>query len=1532
MPGAAASRARIADLVAARSAPTQDLARLHGSIADELGDLLGTALSLEADVPLVLLPVRVEVRSTADQAAIRVRIYPDTVHAEALDEGLSDDERAAGTSYWLTVWADGDVETPWPTLTAAVGATRAAWVAEALRPTNLDQRPGVPPVFPDPALRGTGAAVARTLPDRFFVRVEQDGAAPTTAHGRPIPDELPVGLGDRDDLTVLKIDGEDLPPIDESLRWLVDYARAEEVGMAVTVALPVAGRSIRRLVVYGVRAALEPQLGAQRLTRLIRSHRFTDGAEFLPQGTPTNNTDTARAAWSKRTRPGPPDLADRDVHDADNAFVTAAALAVDPSLLATLPHAAEHEQTRAAALNRLLWSTTWAEAIEHLTRAGRASEDRLDSVQLDAVRDHWIANVRGRGPLPALRLGRQPYGILPIVVTDPATWQPADDGVVETALIPFAAGSLRGLWQAATAGVPTVMGGSIDETLPRILGTDATLQALRVRTALSPDPTFETAMALTIPEFGDGTAGRQVARTAELVAGVADDVLQDTRLGAKTRALALPLVHESDIDFVKGLLEPDPPATKAQSVLQVLLGHAAVVERHARDREVDPGSFGLLREVVASSEADVDRQLLGGALEAVQGGAFDDGSIIDAAEQVARSVGRLDRNALADRHPIPALRPATTLQQIAGVQPRFGVLRRSPIGLQLVGEVFQRARWAAAFQEALRVLAATDSIDDRRLLLAETLDCCSHRLDAWLTSAATRRLASMRAGGVGGTNIGAYGWLEDIDLATPADAGMVDGLAVLDDGADGGFIHAPGLAHAAAAGVLRSGRLTHRRSDPASEPLDLDLSSTRTRDALALLDGMRRGQSLGALLGYRLERRLHERSGNGLELDRFIYVLRTLAPLRAGKLTDPGAPVAESLAASDVVDGLRLAELTPNDIAARLAQGPKDDRYIPPGSWNPPTSAELAAVQAAIVELDRTHDAVADVLLAESVYQLVTGNPTRAAAALDALAAGESVPPEPEVVRTPRSGVPIQHRLAVVIPQPPPTIAGWDRAAARASAEPSLEAWAEGALGDPSAIPLAVGDARTMADAGVCALDVLFDADGDSVGASTLAGRLRRTLPDLGADLSPLAFTWELAGMLRSIVATARPLDIADVGRPVTEGATGRAPDTVELLARADAATTRLEAVVGDAAAIAALAPIEVPVLDGLDPDERAAALAAHEQALVDQAAAADDVLGRLAPFGLRPPPAIASLDPTEAIAAIRALMDEAGRRVAAARTSIGPPAPATPLTAEQVAAVIGGIFGDGFVALPVLAAPGVGEADLWSGAVGASGVNALAGAEIRPWLVRMARSRAGVAAHGEGFLVREARGDRPVLRVVQSPAAAFGTWVGLPFPDGRPPTVPIASTVAEVVGAVRGSPGPDLGGALAGLVLDEWTEVVARRTLRTDPADPDAAPTLVDAITTGVALNANAPGARPPQTILIACSPDGADWSGDRLVGVIDEAMALARMRAVTLDQIPFVARYLPALYFRDWSLQGEPVIDWLAVATEYSAANVQAYTLAEG
>lgn len=1455
-------------------------------------------VDLAGNVPLVLLPVRVEVRSTPDQAALRVRIFPDTIHTESLDEGLSDRERAAGVKYWEAVWSDVHATEPWLALLKSVGARRAPWVAQALRPTNLAARPADAPLFPAVSPRSTRPAVARTLPDRFFVRVEQDGADPVTTEGAEIPDELPVGLADRSELTALTIDGMDLPPVDESLRWLVDYAEAQRVGMAVTVALPLPGHTVRRLVVYGVRGALDPAQGAARLERLLRSHRFTDGAEFVAQGTPTNNTESARTDWSRRTPPGPPDLAGDSAPGAGaNATVTAAALGVDPALLATLPRAHDGEQSRAAAFHTALWTTTWGDAIEHLTRGGRANGDeRLSSAGLDAVRDHWVEFVRGRGPLPVLRLGRQPYGVLPVVATN-GSWRPLRGGFVENRLVPFLDQQVRWMWREATAAVATVMNRPLDEALPEILGTDAALIGLRVRTALTPDSVFETAAALTLPDLGPHAAQKQVRNTLDVLAGVEIGPLDDAvSLGKKTRSLALPLVHETDTAFVAGLLEPEPAPMPHRSVLQVLLAHAAEVERHHRGSLAPPEMHGRLREATDGAHADFDRGLVFGALDAVfEAQAFDDPIVAEAAEHLTERLGRLDMHALADRHPIPALAPATIIEQVAGREPSFDRLR-SDLGIQLIGEIFHVARRAAAFRAALETISTISEPDERRLLLAETLDCCSHRLDAWITSAASLRLRDLRVSGARGTFLGAYGWLDNIELRTPTPAGQIEEAEVLHDGADGGYIHAPGLTQAATAGVLRSGRLTHRRGDPNDSALDIDLSSTRVRDAIALLDGMRRGQTLGALLGYRLERRLHERSGGPLELDRFIYVLRTLAPLRGGKLTEPGVAVQESLAASDVVDGLVLREIPWATVLDKLNRGPEDlPHYIPAGSWRPPEPDEADAVQAAIEELKRTLDAVADLLLAESVHQVVTGNPARAAAALDALGAGEAVPPEPDVVRTPRTGTSIQHRVAILVPEPPPAATpGWDTGAPRARAEPRLEVWAQGALGDPAFITVAVDRPETLADAGLAALDVLYDADGDAASTSSLGARLRGRL-GLGpeADLSPLARTWELAGMLRSLLATGRALDGADVGLPTQDDAVGRVPNGAEILARAAAAVDAL-------------------------------------------AAAADSVLGpdvtALAPFGI-PAPVVSDtlpLSEAEQGAAREALVAQARGRVTAAQLLLArtaPPPPAEPLAprvvAELAAQVLAAVFGAGFVAVPVLSAPPPGEADPWADAVGPSGVRARPGADIRPWLARAGTLRAATGAYGETLLVREAVGGRPLLRVVQTPAGGYGTWAGREFPDSRPPLVPLAAMVAEVTG----DPEPDLAGAVAGVVLDEWSEVVPQQLKRGDPANPE----FVNVTTTGVALNANAPGARPPQAILVALSPDGGAWTGERLVAVLDETRVLAQMRCVTLEQVPFVARYLPALYFRDWSLQGEPAIDWNVVSSVYDQDSVTKFLQVE-
>lgn len=163
-------------------------------------------------------------------------------------------------------------------------------------------------------------------------------------------------------------------------------------------------------------------------------------------------------------------------------------------------------------------------------------------------------------------------------------------------------------------------------------------------------------------------------------------------------------------------------------------------------------------------------------------------------------------------------------------------------------------------------------------LAVESLDACSRRLDAWVASLAVRRLDELRQACPTEIRLGGYGWLEDVRPApgswqpVPTPAGVTG--PVFQSADNMGFVQAPSLAHAATAAILRSGYLSHR-GEGAGNPFAVDLSSDRVRRAEWLLDGVRQGQPIGALLGYQFERRLHEGG-----LDQYIGRFRTLAGVK----------------------------------------------------------------------------------------------------------------------------------------------------------------------------------------------------------------------------------------------------------------------------------------------------------------------------------------------------------------------------------------------------------------------------------------------------------------------------------------------------------------------------------------------------------------------------------------------------------------------------------------------------------------------------
>ncbi|NKE48599.1 hypothetical protein HB662_27775 [Roseomonas frigidaquae] len=1469
-------------LRAAAAAQVTDRLRLEEAARLALGQLGARIDPCDADpaVPLLLLPVRIETRYTADRTALRVRLFPDDVHVDRLERGLSEAERAAGLAWWTAAWrgAEAEQEAAWRGLVERVGRARAAWVGEATRPANLAARATEAPAFPATlAPAGIGGA-ARLLPDRFRVVALQAGQ-PSEATGNQIPALLPAALVPTEEATLVEAGGVRLAPGTE---WIADYERALELGLAVTVPLARRGAPVDQLFAFGLRRSLGAEEAAAELTDLLRAHRFGAGLALVRQGTPTNNGEAARAAWQRRPDPQRPALDPPAVAEGSAAAVLAAALGLDPAVLAGLEGAEAREQPAARAANTALWNASWGSFLDRINSVGQAGAALSDDMR-EAGRRLHRDHVRGRGPLPTLRIGHQPYGLLPAGALD-GPWVATPGDAFEKGLAQILRRA-RGWWRGGIGRVPRPAPGTPPEAMRDALGTAPVSFAVFVRQVLS-----EEATGLGIRASGGDP--QEMLLEAALEQAIWHDLvnLSSPRsrigfLGRQDRHLPLPHVAEDDPAFIAALLEQR--AGQPNSLLQALLA----ISMDAALLEVRATAGQRVMEVFNRVAPTLDpplRERVAGLARRVESIAPQVAPVA-AAETLAAVAAELRvASGIAERPTLRAFQPvATTTSSFAelATQAKSSGVAATFDRFALQGWFEAQARMAE-LRGALAELAQVP-LDQRRLLLSETLDTASHRLDAWVTALVERRRVAMRAARPRGVQIGAYGWVE----------GIVPGRGRQ---ADGGFIHAPSLAHAATAGVLRSAWMQQQAAG-GEGAFAIDLGSMRVRRALELIDGMRQGQPLGALLGYRVERVMHEGGAA-----RLVRSLRAVAPLTQGRLTDrdaaadeAGRAAQEAVAAANVVDGVLLVTgWNAEAVVARLSQRPADNPYLT-GDWPPVSAAERATLERAVAEAQDALDAVGDLLMAESVHQLVQGNLARAGAALDAAGNGEAPAPVPQVVTTPAEGLPVAHRLMLgVLGAPPAPAAGWDASRPRAAAEPALEAWAAARLGDPATIVVgaaADGTPLTLAAAGRAALDLLYDA-ADRAGFDQ---RLRAALPDLPPE-APLAEApkpgWApglraigdvhaLATALRGLLSAGRPALPIDLGVPNLPVA--RQVDPAWL----SAAEARLRA---------ALAGLE----------DRAEALDSQIEAGAPAAQVRDAMEG-LAGFGIVAP-GFSRADVLAGgggdLGAVAELaLAEAARRIGTAEAAL-----ARPASAASLAEAAEAIFGEGFRLLPMLApAP---AADGWDEALAAPPPGATRAA-ARRWLADAASVRDGARRLAEAILLAEVTGAPPMLRIAQQAGPGPeppARWIGLPLGEGEPtPGTPVVAWMLDLLGA------PDPAASVGALVLDEWVETLPLRARAGAPKPGEPPPAPRPRVTTGVAFHAAAPNARAPNAWLLAVPPDPARrWDSAALLTTLRETLELAKLRGVVLEHTVGAAALLPALYTRTASLQGEPVLRLGALA----------------
>lgn len=755
----------------------------------------------------VLLPVRIETRFGPGDH-LRVRIVPDEPWFTRHDEHPTDAELEALELYATTVAADADQsEAAWRRFVGQVGGARAAWlqrtyadrlddagrIPDGQRPETADDAPHWPRIagFPDQLeiwlARGGGAPARVATLDVVHERLLAD---------LPLPEE--------------ELDTDADPFAAAPARWWSSFAEAEAVGLATTLTLDGSPDDIDVLYVVGV--------GGAAPAELFGAHRDAGLLGTIEPGTPTATVDGVPAAdttpspdtWARIAAGGTPGAAQRAL---------SRALTGAEDTLGLLPHTARTHDGHtpderdpatgddqdgddapgsglpiprdARAVVTALWPALWGYALRDVFGLGTAIEEVAT----------WASeSLAPEGPYPTLRIGTQPYGVLP--VTSTSRWRPSKyDPGFEAAASP-AATQVRDRLAAAAKAHGTAAGADAQQ-LHDLLSATPTSTGYQHRHELPSELWFLLQLLSGVP-----FDWLQFQRTVEEQQRFLDDLgLSPARrylshLPAET--LRLPLV------LPEGLA-----ADRFDEALRYLADLAWLGGRGALGRgetdEAFTSRFGtppdslLLRLVIRSLQL----------------------ALADIGWAQAGEERRLDPVAA----PLDAPDTIVVTNRVAP-----GMFDEDEPTVQALRRVM----------DAVVTLGRMDLIALERRFRA-TLDCASHRIDPWVTGLALRRLeelldAVVARGEDPPMRLGAYGW---VDRPRPGSSGPTDG----------GLLHAPSEAQATTAAILRDRAV----ADPEPERWQLTVDSASARLAEQLGAAVRDGLHLSEAVGAEVERIVEDR-------------------------------------------------------------------------------------------------------------------------------------------------------------------------------------------------------------------------------------------------------------------------------------------------------------------------------------------------------------------------------------------------------------------------------------------------------------------------------------------------------------------------------------------------------------------------------------------------------------------------------------------------------------------------------------------------
>lgn len=1515
--------------------------------------------ALAASHPVLLMPVAIQTRYDDATTRLMIRIYPDTLHGFTHDPGLTPAELDEGPRYWVQRFAvPDDPQSPWLQIARLFGPQRAAYVVQACTPANVDQigNEKAPVIDLEAIPRsapGSQQVVAQALPTRFVaIGLNANGQEIFRKWGAPVADQLALSPL-FDPLLAEDQNPEDFDPFAGDRAWMVNYPAAVTAGMGITVTAAdlkngaQMTHGVARLVVLGVDWTQTPDSAAAKVAALFDNHQHADGLKFVAQGTPTNNTASARAGFAANGA---------DVVEALDPVVAAETAAQVADELASagarlqlllglpregfdaggVPGADLQEGATAGHMLNALWNATLGYTLRFFWNPIDSGQTLVTDAAIAQARAFGVRFLRASGPLSALRVGKTPYGLLPVCAR---SYQPKANSALERELLE-ATTWFRQHWEQALATVPTLHDPQA-ETLHQVLAMQPWAQAKRFWQVAGP------AAVKNYPDIEPYAAWQGLFLTLMLQSLLGKQpfstqapFLATCAVRPKPHALdAVPWVQRDPehpqqelpadrplasnyIEQLLGLLSQPRAQVRAQiAAMQDADALLAAMLAFAADEELQQSGRGLFLKHV------LERTTLSAAMKA-QATRLRPAEYIGV--DVATPIG--DQFDMGHAHAVMGLKLEGTIGAAESVEAYIG----GHFG-QLVAQWPEQLQNIASFNESLAFLKDRTA-GELGHAFRTTLDLYAHRLDAWITALATKRLDEMREQAPEGLHLGAFGVVENL---------LPDSVRPVSQSADShGYVHAPSLQQAATAAILRSAHLANRPS--AAGAFNLDLRSHRVKRARRLLEGIANGQSLAALLGYRFERGLQD-----AKLPMHILELRRAFPLM------PSGPAAgdeakEHIAARNVIDGVRLVDhYRQTGIAGVLA------------ATSPPLAlpvAERDKIARLIDDLLDQLDSVSDLLVAESVFQVAGGNMDGAGAAMQALDKQQR-PPETRVMDTPHSTR--GHTQRVVVALQATGLGPWAGVAdddLAAQVEPRLNAWLAGLIGDPASVgfqaklmnavlddsepPKIVGWADSgqalsvgLAELGLSPLALVLASEArQGAGQSELQERIGAALsvkaralpgavperqavvlqadPPAGAQTGLVAFE-SFCWLLRRLLEKTRPLRRMDMVR-AEDGVETEATlndgefagvDLPDLKARMALAVAPAQAAItalGDAVAAVPLDP-QGFVDPALGEAEQAGLLAdlhaalAQARALGWRSALPSERVG--APAGaegerVQPGDTLAL-----AYARAKSLHAEVDGRIAAAPL----PADGDPTARQAQAAcnVVAAILGKHFPLLPRF---GLGAYAPDATATQGDRATLLNGDDlaIAGWLPKLGCVREATGRLADVLTAAEAMGqvgDPADCQLLQFPRDATARWAALP-------PAPKQDLRGAVAVAAHAPGGLDPGAAMAGLFVDEWSETI--------PHTHE---------TTGLGFHFDAPGARPPQSMLLAvpADPNADAWTLDALLATVQEALALARLRAVRPQDLTGLGLVLPGIFLSNNFKHDVPSVD-LALMLEKNLSVLRA------